>query len=735
MKLRKTLVRAGAVLASAAAITSVAAPANAAPRSNARGGSVQVTVLDVTPSTPKPTQTLVPLTVTLQLHNTGATVYKGIRILGERGYPIANQEQLDASLANPSPPATPGLPVEPTKPVTVDLAATQTATVQFRTTTSTATLPTPPGLCLCARAAVYPLFFSAHVTLGGVDTILGDAATYVPAFYAKPKPVDVTWIWPLLERPHRLTADNVFTDDLLAGLVSPDGRLGRALEVVHQLPPSQPLTLLVDPEMLDEIWVMAHQPYTVPGANGKRIAGSGKAAATAWLDELNTVLTTQPSVQVQLTPYADPDVQAVTARDMAWDPTMPTTMSDHVTQILAGRSLDTTLSWPIEGAISKRTLAALAAGGVNTVVLNSTAVRSQPAVGTVPAGFARLNSGGRQIAAPLLSADVEKAVSKAITLGSAGTGALPQLLAELAVRAAEERTVEQGVAITAPRYVDPDVTAAVRAIVDTSTSTFSRPMPLQAAVSGTPLPLPTSASTLAPIPASANANVAPTIEAAADASANLPGISSLLDQKDDAGARAFVLGLRHAVQRAESSAWRVAPAEASDYAKQLTSTVDSVRNGVRIVTPPSGLYTLASSSSPLPLTIDNQLQYPVLVRVKVMTRQGQPGLTAKDIGAQKIDSLQKKTLHIPTTTVRPGRIQIVADLLTPNTSHPVLLSSVDLTVRSTALGFIGVVITIVAGAVLLAALCWRFARRMRQRRRRPTAPVTPIPVTAPEPIP
>ncbi|HKC27608.1 MAG TPA: DUF6049 family protein [Jatrophihabitans sp.] len=734
MNLRNTLVRAGAVLASAAAIVSVAAPANAAPRGNARNGSVQVTVVDVTPSTPKPTQKLVPLTVTLQLHNTGATPYNGISVVGERGAPITKQEELDASLANPSAPSTAGLQVDPIRPVTVDLAATEIKTVQFITTTR---VPTEAGLCLCAKGAVYPLFFSAHLTIDGVDTVLGDAATYVPAFYQKPPPMYVSWVWPLLERPHRLTADNVFTDDLLAGLVAPGGRLARALDVVSQLPPGQPLTLLLDPELLDELWVMAHQPYTVPGANGKPLAGSGKAVATAWLDELNTVLVNQPDVQVQLTPYADPDVQAVTSHKMTWDATMPTAMTAHVTQILAGRSLDSSVAWPVEGAIGKRTLATLAGDGVNTVLLDSTAVRPQPPAGSVPSGYARVRSGGRDMAAPLLSADVEKAVSKAITLGSAGSGGLQQLVAELAVRVAiavnNETPAEQGITITAPRYVDPDVTAAVRAITDTSSSTFARPLSLQTAVSGTPLPLPTTASTLAPIPANATRHVPLTIDAAAETSADLPGISSLLDHTD-AGARSFLNGLHETVQRAQSSAWRSAPAEASDYANRLTSTVDSVRTGVRIVPPTPGLYTLASSSSPLPVTIDNHLQYPVIVRVNVMTRQGEPGLTAKDIGPQHIDSQQKRTLHIPTTTDRPGRIQIVAELLTPNPQHPMLLSSVDLTVRSTALGFIGVVITIVAGAVLLTALLWRFARRMRQRRRRPPLAATPIPVTEPEPI-
>jgi membrane protein DedA with SNARE-associated domain len=47
-----------------------------------------------------------------------------------------------------------------------------------------------------------------------------------------------------------------------------------------------------------------------------------------------------------------------------------------------------------------------------------------------------------------------------------------------------------------------------------------------------------------------------------------------------------------------------------------------------------------------------------------------------------------------------------------------------MTVRSTALGFIGVIITIVAGAVLGIALLYRVVRRLRNRRA-PGAPSRP----------
>ncbi len=59
----------------------------------------------------------------------------------------------------------------------------------------------------------------------------------------------VGWVWPLLDRPHRLGDDTVFTDDTAGGSFAAGGRLSRVLDVAEQLPASVRLTLVVDPEL------------------------------------------------------------------------------------------------------------------------------------------------------------------------------------------------------------------------------------------------------------------------------------------------------------------------------------------------------------------------------------------------------------------------------------------------------------------------------------------------------
>jgi hypothetical protein len=724
------LLPAGAVLASAALIglVGLVVPVSSAGAVMVRASqtdSITMAVDSVSPSTPTPSSTLIPLTVTLTLTNTTDKAIANVHVEGERGEPIGNQSALDKSLTDANPTSSSGQLFKPNHPISVDLPPDGSITTSFVTATSI--LDDGTHICLCSAGGIYPLYFSAHVAgTNGVDQRLGLVTTYLPSFYEKPAPVHVSWLWPLIDRPHRLFASNVFTDDLLAGSLSaPDGRLSRALEVVEQVGNSVPLTLLIDPELLDEVEVMATEPYTVV-TDGQSVPGTGRAAASAWLARLQAALIANPGLQVDLTPYADPDVESLSQHGLSWADSMPADMIPRVSDAIVGRPLDSTLAWPAAGAISQSTLETLQHSGVSTVVLNGTAVTPQTARNAVPAGLARLSANGTDVAAALTSAPIEKYASSAITIGGAGSAAMPDLIAELAVRAAQELTSEHTVVITAPRYVDASVSNAVQAIKDTSTSTFAEPIALRSAVSGRLLP--TGRSQLAKVPAAAASLPEDIDAAAAQVGTALPELTSMLGQDTDEAAQTLLTSLPVALQRAESSAWRSKELGAigSDYAQQLTAQIDTVTSGVRIVSPSSGSYTLASSSSPLPITVENDLSYPVRVRIKVRTVvNGLPGFSTKDIGTQLVDSKSKRTLHLPTTIDHSGRIKVEAILLTPNDVP--LGAPVPLTVRSTALGVIGVIITIVAGVVLALALLVRLTRRLVKRRsgaRKPSAEPT-----------
>ncbi|HEU5265495.1 MAG TPA: DUF6049 family protein [Jatrophihabitans sp.] len=676
--------------------------------------AVRMSVVSVTPTSPALSQTPKPLVVVLTVTNLTATRLAGLKIEAVRGDPIGSQQALDKSLAK-APWPSDGLPITPTKPVTVSLAAHASATVSFRTNTD---IPEDAGICLCHQA-VYPLFFGAF---GKSDHArLGFTHTYLPVFKFAPKPVRVAWVWPLIDRPHRTTSETVFTDDTLADLVSSGGRLDKSLTVLEQVGRrGVPITLLADPDLLDELVVMSTRPYVVqPTPTAPRTPGIGSVAAAAWLDRLRALLTDHPNVSVRLTPYADPDVQTLAQRQLTWAPQLAgTAMTIRVQDALAGRPLVYDTAWPAGGALSPDALRKLQADRVRTLLLDAAAVRQQTE-SSVPAGLARLGTAKSPVAAALLSQPMQR-YATAVLNNTRGTGLaqLPNLAAEIAVQAAQEPNVEHEVVLAAPRSVDPDPATAYRAIMDTTHAPYIAAAALPTVTA--PSRLPSTAARLAKIPADAVQLPEPILATANEATTALPTLNSLLGA--DPRAKTNVLaGLPLGVQRSVSTAWRTQRSAGVAAANQLSTTFSALLGGVKIVRPTSGSYTLGSSNSTLPITVQNELAYQVRVQVQVATVNDVPGFAYTDIGTQTIQARTKRTLHLPTEISRTGRIAIEAQLLTPD-AQPIG-ANVQLTVHSTALGIVGVVITIVAGAVLIIALVLRFARRLRHRER----PVTPTP--------
>jgi hypothetical protein len=213
-------------------------------------------------------------------------------------------------------------------------------------------------------------------------------------------------------------------------------------------------------------------------------------------------------------------------------------------------------------------------------------------------------------------------------------------------------------------------------------------------------------------------------------------VSSLNEMFDgSAPAHAFVGELYNAVQLIDSAAWRRGSGLGGrrlgvKFAHELRAHIHDLKLAVHIVRPAAGSYTLASANSPLPITVENDLPYPVHVQVSVRTVNSLPGLNPGTPGPQEIDPASKATLHVPTQVQRSGTFKVFVFLQTPDGRQ--FGPRIPLFVHSTVLGTIGVIITIVSGAVLVLALIFRFARRWRTRRRSP-APPTPWSADSPPP--
>ena len=693
----------------------VVAPPSGAQPVNAK--SVTVTIDDVTPTTPPSSTKPTPLTVTLDLANNTDQTLTGLTIEGARSNPITTRKELDEAIHHTQPPDPNLVSVIATaKPVTASLGPRGTTTVSFTALTSTDS-SSSPGVCVCENR-IYPLYFTVHAKdSAGSDVVVGAAQTYVPAFATPPtNRARVSWVWPIIDRPHRLVGDTTFTDDDLAYLIA-GGRLDRVLSVVELVAEHDvAMTLVMDPELLDEISVMSAGSYSVLD-NGKRVVGSGTAAAKAWLTRLRNALTADPQLELEFTPLADPDVESLGRNGLSWTTGLPPAVQARITAALGGHSSGTSVGWPVDGVVTGPTLAQLVRDGATSVIVSDSVLPSPGGANTTNQ-LGALQTPAGQATADVLQSSIQSYVDPVLSVGSQATSELPKLVAEVAVTEMSQPASAPFVVIAAPREVNPIPEVALRAVLETAQTSWS-----------TSLTLDTAAHTVTPsdhgqliTPASGTGGLSDlTIDAAKRVSQLVPALATMMSAAD----ASHLLGLLPiAVQRAESSAWRTAPAAGDAYARALDQQIEAVESGVRIVHPANGTYTLTSSNAPLPVTVENNLDVTVQVRVQLSAANDLPGFSAKDGGLQTIAPNTKVTLHIPTHVERTGRFQVQAILMTPNDVQ--IGDAVRLSVHSTALGTIGVVITIAAAVVLAIALLVRLIRRLRSRRRSPRATATEV---------
>lgn len=710
-RLRSALVQLGFVLAVAVMLLAdpvllTRSPASAAPSPRA----IIVRVLRVSPTTPAASVTPQPLTITLSLVNTIDRPYR-VTVEAMRGNPISSQAALDDAIARPQAPdpAQAGN-LKAVRPATATLGPLGNTELSYVSTSDTLN---DGGLCIC-QTRVYPLYFTAHAVLDGADTVLGSTQTFVPGFAARPQPVKVSWVWPLLERPHRLLSDTVFIDDELAESVATGGRLDRMMQVVERVGRTVPMTLVVDPDLIDELQVMSTGNYRVLASGGHTVPGTGAADAAAWLARLREVLGF-PDMELALTPSADPDVESLMRGHLSWSLRGTGAAQARIGQALRDIVPAHDIAWPAGETLSTNTLAALVQQGVHTVLLNDRSLPGARPASPTPDALAPLHSTAGPVVAAVSSSTLNSYVGQVLAEGGPGETALPLLVSELAVRAVAEPQRSHYVVLAAPRDLDPDPAVAAAAILATAHAPWSVPLPLRAAADGAVRPV--GHGSLVP---QRHAGLAEsTIDTAHYVSGAVPVLSDLIALPAD---RATLLGpLPTAAQRTASAEWT---GDSAGAVAVLREHVKALKTGVHLAVPTTGTYTLGSSESPLPITVANTLPADVQVRLQIDAVGGLPGFSAGNIGVQRIAAGHTVQLRVPVHIERAGRIKVQVALLTSDASQ--IGRRLQLSVRSTALGEIGKIITIVAGVVLALALLVRVVRRWRKPPAPPPGAQTPL---------
>jgi uncharacterized protein DUF6049 len=702
-------------------------PATTEAASDERPVGVRLTRLD--PRTLAPGATV---TIEGELVNGGTETLTDLDVRLQRGELLGTRGDLHAVDGDPDLVA---VATTPFQDVTGELPPG--GSVPFSLTTTTDALAID-------RDGVYPVLLNLNgVGADGERRRVGELTTYLVQPPAVPvTPTGVAWLWPLVERTHR-DASGTFVDDRLTDEVAAGGRLDRALATVERLPatvppeggepaPVVPVTLAVDPALVEELQVMADGPYPV---GGEEDAGSGSDEAAAWLTRLRAVAADHPVVAL---PYGDVDadsltgagLSAVVARSLPGNPegtaqddpdapaAPPTgapaeTVADgaagaDILREVLGVNARTDLAWAVGGALRPETLDVLRDGGVEEVVLAPRGLTDGAAAlglegpaaarTTVPAGDGAVDA---LVADPALSG-----LAGGAPVAGGPRAAEQRSVAELVLQTLQpgDAATGQTLLVAPPREVDPDPVTVSAGMAAAATLPGLRAL---------------SVAQLGGGPVSDTGELAvPEGPGGLDA-AGLADVAAAVRVRDQLGgavvgdADAVLAPWDAAVARTTSAAWRDDPAAFPSAAADLRTTIGGLLERVTLLAPAAGIYSLASSDSPLVLTVSNELPFALRVQLRVQTRGN--ALSVGDLGDQVLPPEQRTTLQVPAQVRQSGRFGVAATLVTPDGAP--LGDPVQLQVQSTAYGTISLVITIGAAALLGLLFLRRLVRFVLRRRR------------------
>lgn len=513
------------------------------------------------------------------------------------------------------------------------------------------------------RFGVYPLV--AQVT--SPSTPPGSARTFLPYWDqtsgSPAQKLDVSWVWPLIDQPQQdqpqqglWACRQTLATSRLTTSLTPGGRLGGLLAAGLQYSTSTHLTWAVDPALLSDAAVMAHR-YKV-GGDAKCTHTTSMPASTdaaTWLSQLRTATASDPMF---VTPYADPDVSALTHSGLDTDISRAYALGNEVASTSLFRSF-ADIAWPDRGAADASVLTSLARDGqVKTTVLSST-LMPQVSNNTTfhpDDALAHVSTG---IGTPMnvLLADSDLTA----LLGSAGADASPgaqfavtqEFLAETAMVTAEAPNLPRSLVIAPPSRWSPSAAEAATLLQLTS-APWLRPVSLATLAAKAPR----SAVKRAPLPSVAKAplelsqNYTSTVKKAR-ASAVLFG--SLLYRP----APTDTQSLDAAVAVTESSAWRGSASPGGWLAlTQLRSFLKDREMEVKIIS--GNKVLLAGTSGATPVSVFNGLPVPVQVKVHALVPLGSQ-LTITDPDTLIIAQPQTTTtvrMHVHSAALGSTQLQL-----------------------------------------------------------------------------
>ncbi|HUR02483.1 MAG TPA: DUF6049 family protein [Nonomuraea sp.] len=503
---------------------------------------------------------------------------------------------------------------------------------------------------------------------------------------------------PIIDKAHRAENDN-FIDDKLGAQLTGKGRLAQLAGIASTAHKS--VTWFFDPALLEDVQARS-KPHRLKGKDQP-----ADANATKWLDSLRTALADSPVVA---TPYADPDVAALSPQGLDDQTRKAIEMGGQIATELLKRDVPLTTNWPAGGLLDPDALDLLSVAKVDRVLLNSTNLPPQPPVTFTPDAASTLDS----VQGPVTALVADAELTRTFEPDSTGPGSLvlnkQRFIAETAMIAAEPgQTKPRSLVIAPSRRWDPSPT-----LINTLLKTANRLpwLTLTPLSSITPSKTPTpragltyteqdrkeelSAKYLGPIK-----NVAAKAQLTAQI-AEVPKPHSDFDA---------------AVLRMTSSSWRNSTRAGRAATKLVDGVIQTEMNKISITgADPDQLRQLAGSNGQVPISVKNTIGDTIALYIDV--KSNNPGLLQIDPTQTKklltIPNGSNGGVQVPMSATTSGDATVSVQLMTRNGLK--YGKPVKLTIRTT--GYTGIALVIVGAAltVMLAAVVTRLLRRRSQRR-------------------
>ena len=550
------------------------------------------------------------------------------------------------------------------------------------------------------------------------DGVLGQNQTLLPFWPGQQaadlaRPLDIAWVWPLIDQPHHQVCSSL-TNNGLAASLAPGGRLSTLL-AAGEANPGAHLTWVVDPALLSDVATMT-KAYEVDSGSGcsSPVPEPASKAAKTWLSALRTITSAQPPV---ITPYANVDVSALVHSGLTGDITSAYAMGYGVADDVLDGSFGPSIAVPAGGTADLSVLTNLAtAQHIGTVVLDSDEMPpANQSVFEPDNAVTSVRTGDGQTMTVLLADNILTGV---LAAGDTSSGIPPpstqfevsqRFLAETAMIAAEAPSLDRSIVVEPPEDWSPSATLARDLLRETT---------------GTPWLASSALGSLAGAAGSGHAIARQHLPASKDSPGELS--ASYLSTVSAVGTQlgvytdllyqpsaAYVQGLQQAQIATESSAWRGSAAvQGLNLSDKLARFMSGEEGKIKIIA--AQQVPMGGSSGLVPVSIRNGSRHAIRVRLKASVVDV-PGRTSQlTVGRFQnlitVQPQQAPTIRLPVSSAPIGATAIQLRLTTAN-GKQLPLPATSLTVQSTRYGRAILFLIGAAIGVLVLTSVFRGVRR------------------------